>query len=191
MNKSWFSTLWQVTLQNAHQNLERIGCAVSSWLAQENVCCPNFQNTSLAGTFSPQIWLPDGHFGQFRAIGPMELLRPGLISTELSMATHGLLSWWYHLGHWLFRKRLWYLKLHRILDKTKNCEMRSLVRIPSFSNSYCDCLASGLCKEIAKSSIPIPVTRLIILSWLRWLSLAMRIFLILPASIWKVREYLY
>ena len=37
---------------------------------------PEFQNKSLAGNFGPQIWLPDGHFGQFRAIGPMELLRP-------------------------------------------------------------------------------------------------------------------
>ena len=48
-----------------------------------NVCCPNFQDTSfkiqdtsLVGNFGPQIRLPDGHFGQFRAIGPMELLRP-------------------------------------------------------------------------------------------------------------------
>ena len=52
--------------------------AESSWLTQGNVCCPNFQNTSLAGNFGPQIWLPDGHFGQFRAIGPMELLRPDI-----------------------------------------------------------------------------------------------------------------
>ena len=37
---------------------------------------PEFQNKSLAGNFGPHIWLSDGHFGQFRAIGPMELLRP-------------------------------------------------------------------------------------------------------------------
>ena len=47
-------------------------------LTEENVCCPNFQNTSLVGNFGPQIWLPDSHFGQCRAIGPMELLRPGM-----------------------------------------------------------------------------------------------------------------
>ena len=68
------------TLQNAPQNPERIGCAVSSCLTQENVCCPNFHNTSFAGNFSRQMRLPDGHFGQFRAIGPMELLRPDLNS---------------------------------------------------------------------------------------------------------------
>ena len=39
---------------------------------------PEFSKTSLVGNFGPQIWLPDGHFGQFRAIGPLELLRPGL-----------------------------------------------------------------------------------------------------------------
>ena len=65
-----------VTLQIASQNEECIWCAVGSCLMQENVCCPNFQNTSLAGNFGPQIRLPDSHFGQFRAIGPMELLRP-------------------------------------------------------------------------------------------------------------------
>ena len=48
-----------------------------SLMTQENVCCPNFQNTSLTGNLGPQIRLPDGRFGQFRAIGPMELLRPG------------------------------------------------------------------------------------------------------------------
>ena len=53
----------------------KIRCAVSSCLTQENVCCPNCQNTSLAGNFGAQIRLPDRHFGQFRAIGPMELLR--------------------------------------------------------------------------------------------------------------------
>ena len=57
---------------------EHIGCAVSSCLMQENVCCPKFQNTSLVGNFSPQIRLPDGHFGQFWAIGPMDLLRPDI-----------------------------------------------------------------------------------------------------------------
>ena len=41
-----------------------------------NVCSSNFQNTSLTGNFGQEIRLPDGHFGQFRAIGPMELLRP-------------------------------------------------------------------------------------------------------------------
>ena len=75
MNKSWFNTKW-VTLQNTSQNQEWKGCAVSSWLTQENVYCPNFQNTSSAGNFGSQVWLPEGHFGQFRAIGPMELLRP-------------------------------------------------------------------------------------------------------------------
>ena len=43
---------------------------------QENVCCPNYQNTSLTDSLGPQMRLPDGHFGQFRAIGPMELLKP-------------------------------------------------------------------------------------------------------------------
>ena len=74
INKSWFNIKWQ----NASQNRDPIGCAVSSWLTHENVFCLNFQNTSLVGNFGPQIWLPDGHFGQFRAIGPMELLRPAL-----------------------------------------------------------------------------------------------------------------
>ena len=70
------------TLQNTSQNQEHIGCAVSSWLTEENVCCPNFQNTSLVANFRPQIWLPDSHFGQFRAIGPMELLRPEEVRVE-------------------------------------------------------------------------------------------------------------
>ena len=75
-NRNWLTLI--VTLQITSQNQERIGCPVSWCLMQKNVCCPNFQNTSLAGSFGPQIRLPDGHFGQFRAIGPMELLRPGL-----------------------------------------------------------------------------------------------------------------
>ena len=74
MNRYWLNLT--VTLQINSQNQERLLRVVSSFLTQENVCCPNFQNTSLAGNFGPQIWLPDGHFGQFRAIGPMELLRP-------------------------------------------------------------------------------------------------------------------
>ena len=83
MTKSWFNNK-----QNASQNQERIGCAVSSWLTHENVCCPNFQNTSLAGNFGPQIWLPNGHFGQLRAIGPMELLRPAVrLSSNIQSPT--------------------------------------------------------------------------------------------------------
>ena len=35
-----------------------------------------FKYTGLPGNFGPQIQLPDGHFGQFQAIGPMELWRP-------------------------------------------------------------------------------------------------------------------
>ena len=74
MNRYWLNLT--VTLQITYQNQERIGRAVSSCLTQENVFCPNIQNTSLAGNFGPQIRLPDGHFGQFRAIGPMGLFRP-------------------------------------------------------------------------------------------------------------------
>ena len=54
-----------VTLPITSQNQECIQCAVSSCLMQENLCCPNFQNTSLVGNFSPQIRVPDSHFGQF------------------------------------------------------------------------------------------------------------------------------
>ena len=74
INRYWLNLT--VTLQINSQNQERLLRVVSSFLTQENVCCPNLQNTSLAGNFGPQIRLPDGHFGQFRAIGPMELLRP-------------------------------------------------------------------------------------------------------------------
>ena len=82
MNRYWLNLT--VTLQINSQNQERLLRVVSSFLTLENVCCPNFQNTSLAGNFGPQIRLPDGHFGQFRAIGPMELLRPGLNISCLS-----------------------------------------------------------------------------------------------------------
>ena len=33
------------------------------------------------GNFSPQIQLPDSHFGQFRAIGPMGFLRPANLTS--------------------------------------------------------------------------------------------------------------
>ena len=79
MNKSWFNTKWQSLCRTPLKIKSAYGVQwVRSWLTHENVCCPNFQNTSLAGNFGPQIWLPDCYFGQFRAIGPMELLRPAL-----------------------------------------------------------------------------------------------------------------
>ena len=78
---------------------------LSSWLTQENVCCPNFQNTSLAGNFGPQIWLPDGHFGQFRAIGPIRLLRP---------AFQGCHFWICYVS--LKNKQLFYGTLFRITN---------------------------------------------------------------------------
>ena len=37
--------------------------------------CPNVQPYKFGGQFRKQIPLPDGNFGQCRAIGPMELLR--------------------------------------------------------------------------------------------------------------------
>ena len=53
-------------------------------------CWPNFQKPNLAGNFVPQLRLSDGHFGQFRAIGPMKLLRPGLISLLMIMYKNGI-----------------------------------------------------------------------------------------------------
>ena len=88
VNKSWSNMA--VTLQNTSQNQERISCAVSSCLTQENVCWPNFQKPNLAGNFVPQLRLSDGHFGQFRAIGPMKLLRPGLIYLLMIMYKNGI-----------------------------------------------------------------------------------------------------
>ena len=65
-----------VTLQDTSQNYKLIGYAMSSYLVQENVCCPNLETTSLASNFGPQVRLPDDHFGKFLVIGQMELLRP-------------------------------------------------------------------------------------------------------------------
>ena len=79
--RSWtvIDWTWQSLCRLPLKNQDRIGCAMSSCLTQENVCLPKFQNTSLVGNFGPQIRLPDGHFGQFRAIEPMELLRSELL----------------------------------------------------------------------------------------------------------------
>ena len=58
------------------QNKERHGWMVTCSLARKKIGCPNVQPSKFGGQLRTQILLPDGHFGQSRAIGPMELLRP-------------------------------------------------------------------------------------------------------------------
>ena len=47
--------------------------------------CPNIQPHKFGGQLRTQIQLPDGHFGQSRAIEPMELLRPVLSTPEICL----------------------------------------------------------------------------------------------------------
>ena len=79
---------------------------------------PNVQPYKFAGQFRTQIPLPDGHFGQFRAIGPMELLRPDYylalfgvyeivkffskrtVSIKRLQCISSLCNGNYHNGHW-------------------------------------------------------------------------------------------
>ena len=67
MNNNWLNLT--VTLQITSQNQERIGCAVSSCLTQENLCCPNFQNTIYRATLALKYNCPTVISGNTRQSG--------------------------------------------------------------------------------------------------------------------------